>query len=89
MRPGPVSTSAVASTVVEEKCIGCGTCVLACAYGAVTLRKARGGSKAAVDPDLCRGDGLCSSLCATGAIALRNPPTEEILRQIDAAFGRA
>lgn len=79
--------SGPACEVIEERCIGCGTCVLVCAYGAVRLRDTEEGSKATLDPGLCKGDGLCSSLCATGAIALRDSPNEEIFRQIDAAPG--
>ncbi len=78
--------------VIEERCIGCGTCAAACSYGAIRLRETPDGSKATLDPELCQGDGLCSSLCVTGAIALRDPSDAELLRQIDAlggAFGAA
>ena len=86
MSADSVEASALVCDVIEKMCIGCGTCVLACAYGAVRLRATRSGSKATVDQSLCRGDGLCSSLCATGAIVLRDSPDEEIFRQIDIAL---
>lgn len=84
-----IAASGFAGEVVESRCIGCGTCVAACAYGAVRLRETPDGSKATVQPSLCRGDGLCSSLCATGAIVLRDPSDQEIFRQIDVALGQA
>lgn len=86
MSDDPVAALGPRDGVIEARCVGCGTCVLACAYGAVRLRDTEEGTKAAVDPSLCQGDGLCSSLCATGAIAMRNFPNEEIFRQIDAAL---
>lgn len=86
MGEGPMAAPPAAGTVIEARCIGCGTCVLACAYGAVRLRVTVDGAKAAVDPALCRGDGLCSSLCATGAVVLRGFADEDIRRQIDAAL---
>jgi heterodisulfide reductase subunit A len=84
-----IEASGPAGEVIEARCIGCGTCVAACTYGAVRLRETEEGSKAVVDPSLCKGDGLCSSLCATGAIAPPDSPDEEVFRQIDAALGRA
>ncbi len=82
-----VAPSGLVCKVIVKRCTGCGTCVLACAYGAIQMRATRSGSKATVDQSLCRGNGLCSSLCATGAIVLRDSPDEEIFRQIDIALG--
>ncbi len=81
-----VRASGLVCHVIKKRCLGCGTCVLVCAYGAVQLRATRNGNRAAVDPKLCKGDGLCSSLCATGAIVIRDFPDEEIIRQIDSAL---
>lgn len=82
-----IPASGSSGGVVEKRCIGCGECVSACAYGAVALVETGQGDKAVVDPALCQGDGLCSSLCATGAIELDRDTDEDILRQIDAALG--
>ena len=71
--------------VVESSCIGCGQCVLACAYDAIELHETRRGKKAIVNPVLCKGDGLCCSKCPTLAIQLKHFTDEEILAQIDAA----
>jgi heterodisulfide reductase subunit A len=73
--------------VVESRCIACGECVSACAYGAVALRDTRLGKKAGVNPVLCKGDGLCNAVCPTGAISLKHFTDEEFQSQIDAAMG--
>ena len=82
-----VAASGLVCDLIEQRCIGCGTCVLVCAYGARRLRATKNGPKATVDQSLCKGDGLCSSLCATGAIVIVDSPDEEIFRQIDIALG--
>jgi heterodisulfide reductase subunit A len=71
--------------VDRKKCIGCGTCISACTYGAIEFRESRQGKKAVVNPVLCKGDGLCSAKCPTGAIQLKHFTDEGILAQIDAA----
>ena len=73
--------------VDEKRCIGCGTCISACTYGAIDFRNAKQGKKAVVNPVLCKGDGLCNSRCPTGAISLKHFTDEELLSEIDAAVG--
>jgi len=73
--------------VDEKKCIGCGACIAACAYGAIKFSKTRRGPKAIVNPVLCKGDGLCNAKCPTGAISLLHFTDEQLLSQIDAAVG--
>ena len=81
-----VIASGSVAEVDEKKCIGCGTCVSACTYGAIELQDKRPIKKAKVNPVLCKGDGLCNSVCPTGAISLKHFTNEEIDRQIDARF---
>jgi heterodisulfide reductase subunit A len=71
--------------VEEKKCIGCGACASACAYGSIELRETRQGKKAAVNPVLCKGCGLCNTKCPSGAISLKHFTNEELSSQIDAA----
>jgi heterodisulfide reductase subunit A len=73
--------------VNERKCMGCGECISACAYGAIEFRETRQGKKAVVNPVICKGDGLCCAKCPTGAISLKHFTDDEIISQIDAAIG--
>ncbi|TDA68305.1 MAG: CoB--CoM heterodisulfide reductase iron-sulfur subunit A family protein [Clostridia bacterium] len=71
--------------VNERKCIGCGACIAACAYGAIEFLETRQVKKAGVNPVLCKGCGLCNAKCPTGAISLKHYTDEALLSQIDAA----
>ena len=79
-----VTVSGSVCEVDEKKCMGCGACISACAYGAIEFRETRQGSKAVVNPVLCKGDGLCNAKCPTGAIFLKHFTDQELLSQIDA-----
>ncbi len=69
----------------EDKCVSCGACIRACAYGAIEFRETPKGRKAGINPVLCKGDGLCNTVCPASAISLKHYTDEEILDQIDAA----
>ncbi|MFC1977779.1 FAD-dependent oxidoreductase, partial [Chloroflexota bacterium] len=81
-----VTASGAVCEVDEKKCIGCGACSSACAYGAIELNDTPQGKKAVVNTVLCKGDGLCNAKCPTKAIQLMHFTDEEILSQIDAAI---
>ena len=49
-----------------DKCIGCGKCVEACAFGARKLVD----EKTLIDQERCLGCGRCETACPTGAITL-------------------
>jgi len=80
-----IVASGAVCEVDESKCISCGACITACAYGAIDFRETPRGKKAAVNPVLCKGDGLCNAKCPTEAIQLKHFTNEEIWAQIDAA----
>ena len=56
--------------VIEENCIGCGSCVLACSFGGVMLHPATG---KALICDLC---GACVAACPFGALAVHETQSE-------------
>ncbi|MCD6135109.1 4Fe-4S binding protein [Candidatus Bipolaricaulota bacterium] len=58
------STETAAITIDAEKCIGCGQCVSACQFDALSLVN----SKAKLDQALCKGCRVCVRACPTGAI---------------------
>jgi ferredoxin len=70
--------------VEEEKCAGCGNCVVVCPVNSFhsmeissgkgddsVLIKLGGGSAYMHDPDLCNGCGSCITACPYGAIEIR------------------
>jgi uncharacterized Fe-S center protein len=50
--------------LVTEKCTGCGACVAACLYGALSLEE----GKAAIDRERCVGCGACMHACEFRAL---------------------
>jgi heterodisulfide reductase subunit A len=81
-----VVASGSVAEVDENKCVSCGACITACAYGAIEFYETPVGRKARVNPVLCKGDGLCNTVCATNAISLKHFTDDEILSEIDAAL---
>ena len=77
-----VKASGSVCAVDERKCMGCGACEDACAFGAIEMTKTKQGLKAQVIPVLCKGDGLCNAKCPTGAIQLKHYTDDELLGQI-------
>jgi ferredoxin len=58
------------SSVITEKCSGCGTCVEDCVFKAIEMVPFKDGEVADVNPEKCMGCGLCAMSCAEGAIKL-------------------
>jgi len=55
--------------VIKEKCVGCGACIKACPFGAVTLES----KIAVIDLDKCTLCGACKEACPFGAIVIYKP----------------
>jgi len=77
---GEVKISPVIAEVIEEKCVGCRQCILACPYSAID-RNVRG--KAEVNAALCHGCGTCVAACPSGAVIELHFTDQEIVAQID------
>jgi ferredoxin len=69
------STMAVRNIVRidEEKCDGCGNCVIACAEGAIEIRD---GKAAIVKESYCDGLGACLGECPRGALTVEQRDVE-------------
>lgn len=69
------------SSVDQEKCISCMTCVRACPYHAPHVNI---NSKAEITAAACMGCGICASECPAHAIQLRNFESEQFEEMVKA-----
>ena len=61
----PLAGSGYLARVDAGRCVGCGTCVGSCAFGAISLSA---DGVATVDPGLCLGCGTCTGACPSSAL---------------------
>ncbi len=80
---GEVEVEAAVVVAETELCRGCGFCVEACPYGALTLSEEEEGL-VKVNEVLCKGCGLCVVQCLSGALQVLNLGDDVLLDQIDA-----
>ncbi len=77
---GEITISPTVAQVQVEKCVGCGECILVCAYSAIQ-RNQHG--KAEVNPALCQGCGTCAAACPSQAIQSLHFTDQQLVAQID------
>ncbi len=70
------STETGVIIIDEEKCNGCGWCIEACEYGAITLHPNK---QKAIVCDLCNGEPECVQFCPEGALSLSGKTTDKIV----------
>jgi len=63
-------------TVDEDKCNGCGWCIEACEYGAITLHPNK---QKVIVCDMCGGEPECVQFCPEGALSLSGKTTDKIV----------
>ncbi len=81
-----LTVEGIVSHVNELLCRGCGKCVEACPFGAISLVQKDGRQVAEVQPALCKGCGSCAVACPTGAASVYNFEDEQILEMVETAF---
>ena len=87
LRAGQVSSQAPVAAVDEKLCTGCGSCVEACPFGAISMHKREGElALSQIDPLLCTGCGNCVVTCPVKAISQPLDSEMQVLAQIEAAL---
>ncbi|MFX1500498.1 MAG: FAD-dependent oxidoreductase [Promethearchaeota archaeon] len=85
-------TSGLVAVVIEDNCIGCGSCVEVCQFNAIELiEKERAFEdftmpimKSHVNPALCKGCGTCGAQCPNSTIVIKHFGFEQINAMISA-----
>ncbi len=72
-----IARSAFVNQVDEDVCIGCGSCVEKCQFGALTLDDDQ--HLVCVDEIRCVGCGVCTVVCPVEALSMVRRPEEEVL----------
>jgi heterodisulfide reductase subunit A len=70
------------SVVDEEKCTGCGTCIIICPFNAI-MKDENGIAR--VTAALCKGCGTCAASCPEKAISINEFTDEQLIAQVKAA----
>jgi len=87
-----IITSGLVATVIEENCIGCGTCVDVCQFNAIELIEKEIEfeditiitKKSHVNSALCKGCGTCGANCPNSTIIIKHFGFEQINAMISA-----
>jgi len=84
---GTLTSRGPGAQVRESLCVGCGTCVESCPFGAISMVPGREMlSVSSIDASLCKGCGNCSVVCPAKAIVVETSSDIELIAQIDAAL---
>ncbi|MFX1388703.1 MAG: FAD-dependent oxidoreductase [Promethearchaeota archaeon] len=85
-------TSGLVAVVIEENCIGCGSCMEVCQFNAIELIEEERTfedltmimRKSHVNPALCKGCGTCGAQCPNSTIVIKHFGFEQIHAMISA-----
>jgi heterodisulfide reductase subunit A len=78
LNQGQVTIDPAVAEVIEERCSGCGECVLVCPYSAIELVEGH----AHINPTLCKGCGTCAGACLAKAIRANHFTDEELVAEV-------
>lgn len=82
-----VAGEAAPAVVIEDLCTGCGSCIEACPFQAITIEAREGTLDVSrIDSLLCKSCGNCSVVCPTKAIIMEPYTDREVIAQINAAL---
>jgi len=82
MDRGKVALEPSIAQVDVGRCSGCGECLLACAYSAITLVDGH----AQVEETACKGCGTCVGHCLSRAITLLHFTDEQLVAEVEGAL---
>jgi heterodisulfide reductase subunit A len=87
VRAGKMINHAPVAIVDQERCTGCGMCVQACPFHAISMQTCEGFfDRSHIDQLLCKGCGNCVVACPVKAINLTEDSDTQLLAQIEAAL---
>ena len=78
-----LQTEIPAIEVNQERCSGCGVCVLLCSYDAIKLEKSGDRAVAVINDPRCKRCGVCAAACPSAAIVPEHFTNEEIMAEIE------
>jgi len=81
---GEVEIDPIRAHVTEERCSGCGECVLTCPYNAISLKN----SHAEVNVALCKGCGTCVGACVSHAIDVSHFEDGQLMAELVGMMNR-
>lgn len=84
---GKVCLEPFIAKVYEELCDGCGLCIDACPYEAISINDVDGKKVAKVNPGLCKGEGACVPVCPKEAVVIKGYEHQRIRAMIEALTG--
>ena len=79
MAKGKVIVEPITAEVIDDRCTGCGDCLKACPYEAISLNE---NGHAWINPALCKGCGTCAGTCLPTAIRTNHFTNEQLINEM-------
>lgn len=83
LRKGYAELDPLVAEVHADACTGCGVCLTACPYDAISMSEVDGRPVAAISETGCKGCGGCVPMCPENAIDLRGYTDAQVTAMID------